>query len=346
MGRRRREAPTDREALDERPLHKSEHYGDAEFMDESLRIIDLIPRRLPVFGLALLAGLTVVIGLEALHVCMPDLAVGTSDGRITAFDLDAEGSLGVWFSSVTLAMAAVGAVLVFSIRRHRTDDYHGRYRVWLWAALCCLLMSIDETASLHEGFAGMMTWATGTPLFGDGAIWWLIPYGFLLGAVGSRLLVDVWHSRLCVAAMTTTAFCYLTAAMARLGWVMVGSGPKGVMVEEGAEMLGNLFLLLGIGLFARHCMLDAQGLLPWREQDELDDEELDEELEEEEEEPVRARRTWDRVDPPHSTPKPARKRRAAATQEPEPSPVARKLTKQERKALRKKLQRERMQHER
>ena len=332
--------------MDERHLHQSEHYGDAEFMDESLRIIDLIPRRLPVFGLALLAGLAVVVGLVALYACMPDLAVGTADGRITALDLDAEGSLGDWFSSITLAVAAIGAVLVFSVRRHRTDDYHGRYRVWLWAALCCLLMSIDETASLHEGFAGLMTWATGTRLFGDGAVWWLIPYGFLLGAVGSRLVVDVWHSRLCVAAMTTVALCYLTAATVRLGSVMAASGPKGVMIEEGAEMLGNLFLLLGIGLFARHSMLDAEGLLPWQEQDELDDEQFEAEFdEEEEEEPTRARQTWSRTDPPHSTPKPAQKRRAA-TQELEPSSVARKLTKQERKALRKKLQRERMQHDR
>jgi len=312
-----------------------------------LRIIDLIPHRLPVFGLVLLAGLTVVIGLEALYACMPDLAIGTGDGRITAFDLDAKGSLGDWFSSVTLAMAGISAVLVFSVRRHRTDDYHGHYRVWLWAAICCLLMSIDETASLHEGFAGMMTWATGTALYGDGAIWWLIPYGFLLGAIGSRLLVDVRHSRLCVAAMMTVALCYLTAATIRLGWVMSGPGPKGVMVEEGAEMLGNLFLLLGIGLFARHSMLDAEGLLPWQEQEELDEEELEAELdEEEEEEPAPARQTWSRTDPPHSTPKPARKRQAAATQEPEPSSVARKLTKQERKVLRKKLQLERMQTER
>ncbi|HYW78172.1 MAG TPA: hypothetical protein VE890_01295, partial [Thermoguttaceae bacterium] len=285
----------------------------------------------------------------ALYACMPDLAVGTVDGRITAFDLDAEGSLSVWFSSITLALAGIGAVLVFSVRRHRTDDYHGHYRVWLWTALCCLLMSIDETASLHEGFAGMMTWATGTPLYDDGAIWWLIPYGFLLGAVGSRLLVDVRHSRLCVATMTMVAMCYLTAALVRLGWLMASSVQKGVMIEEGAEMLGNLFLLLGIGLFARHSMLDAEGLLPWQEPDEVDDEELEAELEEEEEEeekPPRSRQTWSRADPPHSTPKPAKKRRTPATQETIPSPVARKLTKQERKALRKKLQRERMQHER
>ena len=334
--------------MGERPIHKSEHYGDAEFMDEMPRVIDLVPRRLPVFGLLLLAGLTVVIGLETLYACMPELAAGTTDGRIAAFDLDGEGSLAVWFSSVTLIIAAIGAVLVFTVRRHRTDDYHGHYRVWLWAAMCCLLMSIDETAGLHEGFAGMMTQATGTPLLGDGAIWWLIPYGFLLGAVGSRLLVDVRRSRLSVAAMSTAAAGYLIAALIRLGWVMGQTGSKGIMVEEGAEMVGNLFLLLAIGLFARHVILDAEGLLPRREPNEEDEaeDELEEEVEEEEEEVSRSAKTWDRVDPPHSTPKPARKRRSSLPQrESVPSPAGGKLTKQERKALRKKLMLERIQRE-
>ena len=78
-----------------------------------------------------------------------------------------------WFSSMTLAMAAMVAVLVYTVRRHRKDDYQGRYRVWLWAAACFMLMSLDETASLHEGFKEMMTLLTGSAIFGDGSIWWI-----------------------------------------------------------------------------------------------------------------------------------------------------------------------------
>ena len=52
-------------------------------------------------------------------------------------------------------------------------------------------LSIDETASLHEGFKEMMVLVTGTRVFGDGSIWWVAAYGFLLGGVGTRLLVDM-----------------------------------------------------------------------------------------------------------------------------------------------------------
>jgi len=320
---------------------RSENYGDAEFMDEQLRLIDLVPRRLPIFGLLLLGGLTVVAGLEALYAWMPDLAPLTTDGRVAALDLDGEGSLAVWFSSVTLLLAAVAAVLVYAIRRYKTDDYRGNYRIWLWAAMCWVVMSIDETSSLHEGFKEMMAYVTGTRLFGDGSIWWAIPYFFLLGAVGSRLLVDMHHCRLSSAALLATAACYAVAVAAQFGWLLPESGARGVMLEEGAEMVGNLMLLAAMGLHARYVILDAEGLLPRRE---LEGDHLGDELKAEAGYSPAAQR-WLSVDQPHKTPRPARKRKRR-TVEPEPEPVARKLTKAEKKALRKRLMSERLQRER
>ena len=44
------------------------------------------------------------------------------------------------------------AVLIYTLRRHRLDDYGGRYRLWLWAAACWFVMSMDEACTLHEGF--------------------------------------------------------------------------------------------------------------------------------------------------------------------------------------------------
>jgi hypothetical protein len=142
------------------------------------------------------------------------------------------------------------------------------------------------------------------------------------------------------------------------------------MLEEGAEMLGNWLLFLAMGLYARHVILDAEGLLPRREPAAGDAREgADDE--------------WIMVDEPHRTPGPLRRRRAAkatarssatrtvrsdlevepdfeyveeedaevAEPDPEeefdpPNPVGRKLTKQEKKALRKRLMRERIQRER
>jgi hypothetical protein len=363
-------------------VRKSENYGDAAFMDEQPRLTDLVPRRLSVFVLVFLAGLAIVAGLEGLYAWMPQLAGATSDGRVAAFDLDGEGSLAVWFSSTTLSLAGLLAILVFTVRRHRTDDYSGRYRVWLWAAACWFLMSLDETASLHEGFKEMMVLVTGTRVFGDGSVWWVACYFFLLGAVGTRLLVDMRECWLSSAAFVGVAACYVVAVLAQLGWVLPESGARGVMLEEGAEMIGDLMLLLAMGLHARHVILDAEGLVAHRRPQaaelaaKLADDEPDMEDEEEVEEASGPRRAFSLfgrsvvVHPPHGVPRPAGgtrtsrrfKRTATAAAAASPSrPAAtgrtsagpaqsaasagtsnlslpnRKLTKAERKALRKRL---------
>ena len=345
------------------PPRKSENYGDAAFMDEQPRLTDLVPTRLTTFALLLLAGLAVVAGLEILYAWMPRLAPMTTDGRVAAFDLDGEGSLAVWFSSMTLAAAGLVAILVFTVRRYKTDDYQGYYRVWLWAAMCWFLLSLDETASLHEGFKEMMVCVTGTRLLGDGSIWWVMAYGFLLGAVGTRLVFDMRHCWPSTAAMIAVAACYAVAVVTQLGWILPETGAKGVMLEEGAEMVGNLMLLLAMGLHARHVILDARGLLPVRAK----------RPKEESQDEAAAVKAWARdrgvtVHPPHGVPRPTgtlagtsrpttmasalvgatepAPAASAPASQPAATPVRRKLTKAERKALRKRLLGERLERER
>ena len=284
------------------PPRRSENYGDAAFMDRQPRLTDLVPIRLSGFVVLFAAGLLIVVILEALYAWMPRLASMTSDGRVATFDLDGEGSLAVWFSSMTLALAGLAAVLIFTVRRHKKDDYRGHYRIWLWAAACCFLLSIDETASLHEGFKEMMVVVTGARLFGDGSIWWVSVYGLVLAAVGTRLLVDMRDCRLSTAAFVAAATCYAVAVVTQLGWVLPETGARGVMAEEGAEMVGNLLLLMALGLYARHVILDAEGLLPKQKTIDLDEDEDDDE--------AMIDRTVT-VHPPHGVPRPTRRTAAS-----------------------------------
>ena len=237
-------------------------YGDTALLDKQPRITDLIPQRYGVLALWFLAGVTVVAGLESLYAFLPELASKTADGTLAAFDLEAEGSLAAWFSSSTLSLASAVAVVIFSIRRHKADDYHGRYRIWLWAALCWLVMSMDEGGSLHEAFQELMSYATGQRGYGDGSIWWIGVYSFALGAVGTRLALEMRDCRSSTASLFIAAGCYVAAVVARLNVILPDAGSLRVMVEEGAEMSGNLFLLFAMTLHARYVILDAQGLLP------------------------------------------------------------------------------------
>ena len=365
---------------------RSSNYGDATFMDDQLRMVDLIPRRVTTFVLLFLAGLIVVAGLELLYswASTPAMLEITRDGSpVAAFDLDSEGSLAVWFSSIVLFISALVAVLIYAIRRFKTDDYQGYYRIWLWAAACWLLMSVDETSSLHEGFKEMMKRVTGTAILGDGSIWWVAPYFFLLGAVGSRLLFDMRECRSSSTAFVGTAVCFAVAVLAQLGWILPEAwksaegaiGVRGVMLEEGAEMVGNLLLLLAMGLHARYVIFDAEGLLPEGQMSMrgpvrrsllAEAAEVAEALQPLEEAAPPVADDWIRVEPAHETVQPPARRAAptiarnkkrnpraaVVTSRPErksdleASPPRRKLTKAERKALRKRLTEERVERER
>lgn len=225
-------------------------------------IADLLPRKPLVLGLLFLAGLLAIAGLEALYHFMPRLAAQATDGRIAAFDLDSEGSLGAWFSSLLLLFAGLMSLQIWSLRRHRRDDYHGRYRVWFWAALVWFLMSIDEACSLHEGFKELMSNTTGRRLFGDGSLWWILAYGLVLGVLGIRLLLEVRSCRTSTTFFVLAGLSWSAAILWQLDLVMPPSGARSVMVEEGCEMLGNLLLLTALAIYARYVLMDVEGLLP------------------------------------------------------------------------------------
>lgn len=231
-------------------------------MQEQPRITDFIPRRKLTLCLLVAANVLIIAGLGALYLWGTGWAGLTTDGQIAAFDLDREGSLAAWYSSLLLLLAATTALVVYSVRRHRLDDYHGGYRVWLWAALCGLVLATDESASLHEGFKELMTHLTGRRLYGDGSLWWIGAYAAVLGVVGLRLFLDVRESRPARVALVLTAACWAAAVVLQLETVVPLPVIQQVLLEEGAEMLGNLMLLLGTTLYARHIILQAEGVLP------------------------------------------------------------------------------------
>jgi len=350
--------PACRQWSDERPPpRKSEHYGDAPFLEQQLRLLDLIPRRLVVLVGLLLAGVGLLAGLEFVYAWMLD-RVAAGGASVVALDLASKGSLGCWFSSLMLLTASATAILVYIVRRNRVDDYQGRYRIWLWAAACWFLLATDQAASLREAFRELMIDLTGARLLGDGSIWWAIFYVALLGAVGSRLWMDMRPNWPAIAALSLAGAAFGLAITIRLGWIAPASSADEVMFRMGALMSGSLLLLAAMSLHARHVLLDAEGLLPQRESCSAEQEQRDEADEPAGENAVSNGDKWLKIDPPHSTPQPPLRRSAlpsstpigaavsSSTPNPLLSPVQRRLTKGERRALKERLLRERLERQR
>jgi hypothetical protein len=321
-------------------------YGDAEFLERQLRLLDMVPRRLSIVFLLLLPAVAAVAGLEAAYFWMIR-HVADGGSLVVALDIGAKGSLACWFSSLMLLGAAAASLLVYNVRRHRRDDYQGRYRVWRWAAVCWFVMATDQAASLREAFRDLMIALTHTPLMGEGSLWWVVVYILTLGAIGSRLLLDMRFSRLSIAALATSAVAYSLVIASWLDWLAIENQMHAVMFRAGAEMAGSLLLFTAMTLHARYVLLDAEGLLPHR-----DTEEADERIEEETDNEVKvvaAANRWRTVDSAPTALQPTFQRPATPVAAPSASTftptVNRKLTKGERKALKDRLLRERRERE-
>jgi hypothetical protein len=326
---------------------KSEHYGDADFLEQQLRLFDLIPRRMVSVVVLLVVASAILAGLEASYAWMLD-RVAHGGLRVAALDLAAKGSLACWFSSLLLVAASVAAILVYGVRRHRTDDYQGRYRIWLPAAAGCFLLATDQAAGLREAFRDLMVLLTGTSLKGDGSLWWVIFYTLVFGAVGSRLLMDMRPSLPSLGLLFTAATTHTLVVAERLGGILPEDSHR-VMYLTGGEILGNLSLLAAITVYARYVILDAEGSLLRRE-DPPEVADIVDQAEATGGEEDSGDTRWMKIDSPHAIPQPAF-RRAEASPRTSSVPVSttispalnRKLTKGERKALKDRLLRERTQ---
>ena len=251
---------SDRDADAAAPARKAarpRRYGEPSFADGHLRVTDLVPRRYTALLLWFVAGALAIAGIEALYYFMPRL---TADGHVPAFDLAGHGHLANWFASALLLVSSLASLLVLSIRRHKADDYNGRYRIWLWAAAVWLVMSVDETAGLHHGFQGLMVGLTGTRITGDGALWWMLPYGLVLLAIGGRLVFELLACRAAVAFYGLAGLLLGAAVAVHLNAIPYPLPAEYlVMLEEGLELTGDWCLLMSLSLFARFTILEAEG---------------------------------------------------------------------------------------
>jgi hypothetical protein len=234
-------------------------YG--EISDWQFHLLHLAPRRWRTLIGSLAASLAIIVSLEAAYAWMA-VRAAAGGAIMPALEIGANGSLASWFSSLVLLAASAAAMLVYAIRKRRADDYRGRYRVWLQAAGCWFLVAGDRVASLHQLFRDAMIAATGTPLLGDGSLWWIAAYLLVLLPLGFRLLRDMRPNRLAEGCLLAAVAGYCLSGLTSLGWIVAAVGSRAIMFRAGSAMCGDVMLLMAMCVQARWVALDAQGLLP------------------------------------------------------------------------------------
>ena len=252
----------------------SRTYTDAALVENQPRITDLIPQRLWTLAVTVLSALAAVALVLALYAHSDWGARWLGEHNLAALHPMTRGSLSSWLSSALLGLAAIGSVAVFSIRRHRIDDYKGRYRVWLGMSAVCLLASIDATTALHrvpqQALQVVATrYAAGTSLGEYPGFWWIAFNLAAVVAIAARLSVEVRRSAGAAGWVVVAAASYLAAGAVELEFFTTPSPFVDVLMQAAAKLFADAALLFAVTAYARYVYLDSQGILAQRRAERL-----------------------------------------------------------------------------
>jgi hypothetical protein len=225
----------------------------------------VIPQRGWTLLVMLLGGLAAIAGLEALHGQSQVWPADYWPRRIPAFDVLRPGGLATWFASLMLASAGFQGIQVYRLRRHRADDYRGRYRHWLWGSAILFVLAVGVGTQVHVQLAEPLLKSLGVS-----AAWQaILPTVFLPAALwlplAACLALEMRESRLAEAGLLGAILAY--AANCGLGQLtgLLRDPVTGTMVVSTLALLGHLAVWLMTASYARHVYLDSQGLVVRRE---------------------------------------------------------------------------------
>ncbi len=268
---RRRRVRTDDSSAATLPMRRKAHsgeesargqrYADQGRPDRQPRLVDLVPRRRLWQNVIAVVGGIAIAGLLAAHWATRRAGVAAPAAVVKTFDIVASDSIAAWGRSAVLAAAAGMALLVYIVRRHRTDDYRGGYRIWLWAATWLLAMSVDAVARLRD--AWQAAWIVETQRAGplDGALWWLMPCLLVGITLGVRLVLEMRECRASTIWFIAASAVWLVGEMLHAVGVTIVDPVTSQLVFAGCTLVGQWSLLVAMNWHARHVVLDASGAL-------------------------------------------------------------------------------------
>lgn len=235
-------------------------YADAAQAAQRRAVCTLVPSRWLAIALAVGTCLLLVGACLALHIASKGLVSLVPAEDLVALRLDASGSIGHWVASTLLVLAGATAVFVYLLRRHRVDDYHGRYRVWIWMFAACLMASLAETTELGRLARGLCRLAADWSSVRNDVLW-PATVGLVATAICVRLWFEIRRCPTAVAALVGTVLCFLFAAAACHDWPVAWTDAGKPLMARGSWLVGYVFLLATFILYARHVQLEVSGAL-------------------------------------------------------------------------------------
>jgi hypothetical protein len=226
----------------------------------------LLPTGIGGLALASLAILLPMAG--AIAVGVGEVVLGrplfATEGRFArtlaalaaCFDQGAAANLQLWLADLSLLLAAAVAAVVRLMRRHRQDDYNGRYRAWGWLATLFVAASCAGFVPLGGLVGAALADATGITLGPGGIGWWIVVSATVLGGVSLWAVIPL-HERAATATWLAMALgMWATAGVAEWGWA--GHEAAGI-AGRSAWALGSALMAVAMLVAARSVIREVRG---------------------------------------------------------------------------------------
>jgi hypothetical protein len=174
----------------------------------------------------------------------------------SVLDATSVAALPIWLGQMFLVIAAAVALVVRLMRRHRRDDYKGRFRAWGWMAAILLLTACSGAVPLGRLVGAAMADATGVTFGPRGLGWWIGLATVAFSAVSLWAVLPL-HERIGTAVWLTLALVTFGASAAA-AWLADGR-PAVVAAGLAAWSLGGALALVAMLAAARSVIREVRG---------------------------------------------------------------------------------------
>ena len=217
-------------------------------------------RRRSILGV-LMIGTVVMMSLLAGHHYQERVVAAVGNSVLSAIDLTSNQSLDRWLTAVMLAGLAGLCLVVFGLRRHRSDDFRGVYRWWFTASLAALATSICVATRVHESLASIAAAQVGWSPLPENMFWWLVPAVLVGGAVILRTMLDLKHCVPALLAVVASLLCGGAMTAAEQGWLPATAQPWLTLISHGCAVGGLLWAVVALLCYCRRIVLEAGGTI-------------------------------------------------------------------------------------
>jgi hypothetical protein len=176
-----------------------------------------------------------------------------------AIESNASLPLHTWLAVLSLFAAAAVAGSVKYMRRHRRDDYKGRFRAWGWLATIFTVAAWSGIVPIGSLVATFMSEATGVTLGPGGLGWWyaigclacvvVLPWAIL--PLRERGGTSVW--------MVLGLLAWGAAAAGTWAPAWMGVAERGALIAAVAWSAGAAILLIAMLTAARGVIREVRG---------------------------------------------------------------------------------------